>query len=44
LDSKFFLQESSALLVEVERSRPVASTRVTAHERAPGLFVQGIEP
>ena len=44
LDAELLLQQRGALLIEVQRRGALAAARVTTHERAPGLFVERIEP
>ena len=44
LDPELLLQHRRALLIEVQRRGALAAARVTTHERAPGLFVERIEP
>ena len=42
IPSSFFKQRG-ALLIEMQRRGALAAARVTAHQRAPGLFVERIE-
>ena len=43
LDPELLLQQRGALLIEMQRRGTLAAARVTAHQRAPGLFVERIE-
>ena len=44
LDPELLLQHRRALLIQVQGGGAVAAARVTAHERAPRLFIERIEP
>ena len=43
LDPEVLFQQRGALLIEMQRRGALATPRVTAHQRAPGLFVKRIE-
>ena len=44
LNAEFFFQQRGALLVEMQGGGTLAAAGVTAHERAPSLFVKRLEP
>jgi hypothetical protein len=43
LDPKVLLQQRGALLIKMQRRGALAAARMTAHQRAPGLFVERID-